>query len=112
MSYDEGLAERIRDYFQNRRDVEEKKMFGGLCFMVSNQMCCGIVKETLMLRVGPDNYENCLATKHASEMDFTGKAMKGMIYVAPEGFDSDAKLKNWINICTGFVESLPPKKPK
>jgi len=112
MAYDEGLAERIRDHLQNRHDVDEKKMFGGLCFMVSNHMCCGIVKETLMLRVGPDNYEKCLAKNHVSEMDFTGKAMKGMVYVAPEGFDSDTKLKKWVDICSGFIESLPPKKPK
>ena len=112
MSYDEGLAERIREQFHDRNDVEEKKMFGGLCFMVLNHMCCGIVKETLMLRVGPDNYEACLARNYTSEMDFTGKAMKGMVYVAPEGFDSDENLAEWLSICTGFVESLPPKKPK
>ncbi len=112
MSYDEGLAERIRDYFQQRGDVEEKKMFGGLCFMVSNHMCCGIVKDSLMLRVGRDNYEACLAMKHASEMDFTGKAMKGMVYVAPEGFESDQDLVEWLCRGTAFVESLPAKKPK
>ena len=80
--------------------------------MVSQHMCCGIVKETLMTRVGPDNYERCLAMKHASEMDFTGKAMKGMIYVSPAGLESDENLAMWLNICTGFVNSLPPKKPK
>ena len=112
MSYDEGLAERIREQFQDRNDVEEKKMFGGLCFMISNHMCCGIVKDTLMLRVGPDNYETCLARKHASEMDFTGRTMKGMVYIAPEGFDSDKDLDEWLNTGTFFVESLPPKKPK
>jgi hypothetical protein len=66
----------------------------------------------LMARVGPDNYEKCLARKHASEMDFTGKAMKGMVYVSPEGIASAANLANWLNICTDFVESLPAKKPK
>ena len=88
MPHDEGLAQRLREQFQGRSDVEEKKMFGGLCFMLSNHMCCGIVKETLMARVGPDNYEKCLAKKHAKEMDFTGKTMKGMVYVAPEGIES------------------------
>ena len=112
MPYDEGLAERIREQFQNRGDVVEKKMFGGLCFMVSNHMCCGIVKDTLMLRVGPLNYEACLAKPHVSEMDFTGKAMKGMVYVAAEGFASDADLAQWLHIGTRFVESLPPKKSK
>ena len=112
MAFDEGLAERIRDHFHSRKDVEEKKMFGGLCFMVSNHMCCGIVKDMLMARVGPDNYEKCLAKKYASEMDFTGKAMKGMIYVSPEGLESDSDLASWLNICIDFVESLPPKKAK
>ena len=109
MAYDEGLAERIREYFQNRTDVEEKKMFGGLCFMVSNHMCCGVVKDTLMARVGPDNYEKCLAMKYASEMDFTGKAMKGMVYVSHGGLENDGDLSQWVDICTGFVASLPPK---
>jgi TfoX/Sxy family transcriptional regulator of competence genes len=110
MPYDEGLAERIRELFQSRRDVVEKKMFGGLCFMVSGHLCCGIVKETLMLRVGPDNYQQCLARKHAREMDFTGKAMKGMVYVAPAGIESDTALAEWVGISTTFVKSLPPKK--
>ena len=61
MAYDEGLAQRIREQLQDRFDVEEKKMFGGLCFMVSDHMCCGIVNDTLMARVGPDNYKQCLA---------------------------------------------------
>ena len=112
MPYNEGLAERIHEQFQDRHDVEAKKMFGGLCFMVSNHMCCGIVKETLMLRVGPDNYEQCLAKKYASEMDFTGKVLKGMVYVSPKGVESDSDLSDWLDIAIGFVESLPPKKLK
>ena len=112
MPYDEGLAERLREQFQDRSDVEEKKMFGGLCFMLSNHMCCGIVKDTLMARVGTDNYKKCLARKHTREMDFTGKAMKGMVYVTPEGIESDTDLAEWVGFCSSFVESLPPKKPK
>ena len=109
MAFDEGLAERIREHFHNRRDVEEKKMFGGLCFMVSGHMCCGIIKDTLMARVGPDNYDKCLAMKHASEMDFTGKPMKGMVYISPKGIETDGDLAKWLDTCTGFVEELPPK---
>ena len=112
MAFDEGLAQRIREQLQDRTDVEEKKMFGGLCFMVANHMCCGIVKDTLMARVGPDHYQACLAMRHASEMDFTGKAMKGMIYVAPEGIDTDSSLAGWVKFCTDFVATLPPKKAK
>lgn len=112
MSYDEGLAERIRELFQDRSDVEEKKMFGGLCYMVSRHMCCGIVKDTLMARVGPANYEKCLSRKHAGEMDFTGKALKGMVYVSPEGLESDESLSEWVSLCVSFIKSLPEKKPK
>jgi len=112
MAYDEGLAERIREYFEDRIDIVEKKMFGGLCFMVRDHMCCGIVHDTLMTRVGPDNYEACLKKKHAREMDFTGKALKGMVYVSPEGLEEDDDLIEWLNYCTTFVGSLPPKKPK
>ncbi len=112
MAYDEGLAERLNDYFEGRTDVEVKKMFGGLCFMVSNHMCCGIIGDNLMARVGPDNYTECLSKKHVKKMDFTGKAMKGMVYVDPEGISEDSDLEYWAGICEEFVISLPPKKPK
>lgn len=112
MAYDEGLAERVREILLDWRDVEEKKMFGGLCFMVSNHMACGIVKDTLMARIGPDDYQSSLEKNHVSEMDFTGKSMKGMIYVSPQGVESDSDLTYWITKCLEFVTSLPPKKPK
>ena len=111
MAYDQGLAERIRKALRDRADVEEKKMFGGLCFMISNHMCCGIVGDTLMAPVGPEKYEELLAEQHAKEMDFTGKAMKGMIYVDPEGISEDSELNHWLKVCTDFVGSLPPKAP-
>lgn len=109
MAYDEGLAERLRDYFADHEDVEAKNMFGGLCFMVSNHMCCGIVGDTLMARVGHDKYEECLSKVHTREMDFTGTAMKGMLYVSPEGIASDSDLHYWVATCEEFVRSLPPK---
>lgn len=109
MAYDEGLAERLQDQFRDRDDVEVKKMFGGLCYMVKNHMCCGIVGDTLMARVGQDRYEDCLKQDHVREMDFTGRAMKGMVYVSPEGIESDSDLARWIDICIGFLETLPPK---
>ena len=110
MAFDEGLADRLRDLFEERSDVAEKRMFGGLCFMVANHMCCGIVGDTLMARVGPGNYESCLHEPHAREMDFTGKAMKGMVYVLPEGIDDDLELVRWVNYCVDFVESLLERK--
>lgn len=112
MPYDETLEKRMRSVFSYRSDVEVKKMFGGLCFMVSNHMCCGIVGDTLMARVGPEQYTECLSYKHVSEMDFTGKALKGMVYVSAQGIAKDAELKKWIDRCTKFISALPPKESK
>lgn len=109
MAYDEGLAERLRDILRDQDDVEERKMFGGLCFMVSKHMCCGIVGEKLMARVGPGNYEQCLSKKDVKKMDFTGKPMKGMVYVEPDGIVEDEDLAYWVHICLQFTKSLPPK---
>lgn len=109
MAYDEGLAQRIREQFQDRQDIKEKKMFGGLCFMVSDHMCCGIIDDNLMARVGPDKYESCLKKDYVREMDFTGKPLRGLVYVAPDGITAESDLKEWIAICTNFVGSLPAK---
>jgi len=111
MPFDEILAQRLRNIFRNKDNIEEKKMFGGLCFMKSNHMCCGIVGDKLVVRVGPDNYQHCLRRQYAREMDFTGKAMKGMVYVDAKGLLSDTVLSGWIKIATDFVETLPAKKP-
>lgn len=109
MSYDEGLAERVREVMSDRPDVSEKKMFGGLCLLVSGNMCCGILGDTLMARVGPDQYDECLMLPHARQMDFTGRPLKGMLYVDPEGIAEDDELKAWIDRCLVFVRALPPK---
>lgn len=110
MAYDEGLAQRIREQLQEVPNVEEKKMFGGLCFMVQRHMCCGIVEDKLMARIGPDNYESLLQKNHAQKMDFTGKPMKGMIYVEPGGLQSERDLEFWVDRCLDFINTLPPKK--
>jgi TfoX/Sxy family transcriptional regulator of competence genes len=109
MAYDEGLGQRVRERLEDRPGISEKKMFGGLCFLASGNMCCGIVGDELMVRVGPSAYADCLAREHAREMDFTGKAMKGMIYVATDGFESDADLDAWLELGLAFAESLPAK---
>ncbi len=109
MSYDETLAERIRVVLGERTDVVEKKMFGGLCFMVGGAMCCGLTKTELMVRVGPDGYEDALAQPHARPMDFTGRPLAGMVYVAPEGIRSAAALAKWVGRGVSFVSTLPPK---
>lgn len=109
MAYDEGLAQRVREALSERADLTEKKMFGGLCFLLGGNMCCGITTEDLMLRVGPDAYDSTLARPHAREMDFTGRAMKGMVYVGADGLSDDEALNEWLGIAVGFAGSLPPK---
>lgn len=128
MSYDEGLAERLREIMyvvpssggsarkavpskggSMNLSVTEKNMFGGLCILVNGNMCCGIVDETLMARVGPDQYFQCLEVPHAREMNFTGKPLKGMVYVDPEGIAEDEDLRRWVERCLNFMKTLPPK---
>lgn len=109
MAYDEGLAERLREVYVGMPDVTEKKMFGGLAFMVRGHMSCGVVNDTLMARVGPASYADALARPHAREMDFTGKPLKGFVYVDAEGIESDDALASWVRLSLEFVGSLPPK---
>ncbi len=84
-------------------------MFGGLCFMSGGNMCFGIVGDELMVRVGPDRYEDLLAEPHAREMDFTGRALRGMVYVDPDGITEDPDLRRWLDRGLEFARSLPPK---
>lgn len=110
MAYDEGLAERIREALQEYRGIEERKMFGGIAFLSRGYMFLGITDEILMARVGPDSYEEALAGPHVRVMDFTGKPMKGYVYVDPPGFERDADLADWTERTHRFVQTLPTKK--
>ena len=109
MAYDEGLAQRLREVFQYQAGVAEKKMFGGLAFMVRGHMCCGIVGKDLMVRVGADQHEDALSLPHARPMDFTGRPMKGFVFVESDGLDSNEHLKEWVHRGLRFVSTLPPK---
>jgi TfoX/Sxy family transcriptional regulator of competence genes len=109
MTFDEAVAGRIRESLAGAPDVVEKKMFGGIAFMVRGNMCCGVIADRLILRVGPDGYEAALCRPHAGPMDFTGRPMKGMVYVEPAGFASDGDLKAWIARAMEFTLSLPAK---
>lgn len=109
MAFDRGLAERIRDLLLPSQGVTEKKMFGGLAFMLNGYMFVGILDDKLMARVGPNAYAAALQQPHVREMDFTGKPLKGYVYVAAAGIESDAALEQWVNRCAQFVASLPPK---
>jgi hypothetical protein len=112
MSYDEKLAARIREVLADRHDVIEKKMFGGLCFMVADKMCCGLTKSDFMVRVGPDQHAAALEELHARPMDFTGRPMKGMVYVAPAGLRTRASLEKWVNRGLAFVAANGASAPR
>jgi len=109
MPYDENLAKRIESILKSRREVTQKKMFGGFCFLLNGNMLCGINGHKLMVRVGQQNYEFALKQKHVTEMDFTGKPLKGMIYVLPDGMKRKDSLKKWVNMCIEFVSTLEKK---
>lgn len=110
MPYDEGLAQRLREVLDDGAyPYVEKKMFGGLSFLVNGNMSVGITGEDLLVRVGKENDEAALSLPHARPMDFTGKPMKGWIYVSPEGYASDEDLIAWIRRGLDFALSLPPK---
>ncbi len=108
MAYDEKLADRVRDVLEEVEGVTERKMFGGLAFMVRGHMACGIVGNDLMLRLGAEGAERALERPHVRPMDFTGKPMTGMVYVAPEGLKG-AALRRFVGEATDFVAGLPPK---
>ena len=110
MAYNEKLAGRIRQQFSDRTDVIERKMFGGLAFMVRGHMCCGIVGDELMVRVGAELYDAALKEKHVREMDFTGRPLRGMVYVGAPGIASTQQLAKWIQRGLQFVATQPKKK--
>lgn len=109
MAYDEKLAERVRTALGRRSDVTERKMFGGLAFMLHGNMACGIMKDDLMLRLGPEAAAKALKLKHARPMDFTGRPMTGMLYVAKEGVRTAKQLHAWLDKAEAFADTLPPK---
>ena len=109
MAFDEGLAQRIREILADDPNVVEKKMFGGLAFMITRHMGIGVTGDDLMVRVGPDQYDQALQQPHVREMDFTGKALKGFVYVGKDSIQEDPDLEGWIRMARDFVETLPPK---
>jgi hypothetical protein len=107
MSYDERTAARIRALLAKRRDVVERRMFGGLTFMVNGAMCCGITSEALVVRVGPKAYDTVLGNRHVRPMTFTGRPLVGMVYVDPAGYRTQATLARWIQRGLDFVLAAP-----
>ena len=109
MRYDEKLAERVRAVFLSEPGYTEQKMLGGICFMVGRNLAVGVTGSDLMVRPGPDNFESALALPHARPMDFTGRPMKGFVFVGPEGIASGAALAEWVERGASFARSLPAK---
>jgi hypothetical protein len=97
MAYNEQLANRIRQVFDTRNDITERKMFGGLAFLYRGRMCCGIVGRDLMVRVPDDEFDAVVRARHVRPMDFTGRPLRGFVYVSPPGFRTAAALRTWLS---------------
>ena len=103
MPIDEHIAERVRAFFADRSVAfEEKRMMGGLCFMVDGKMCVGVETGRLMARIDPEVYEEALTRKGCDPMDFTGRPMRGFVFVGPEGFSSKRDLEHWLSLALEF----------
>ena len=109
MPYDETLAQRVREFLGPQANLAERKMFGGLAFMLNGNMCCCIDKENLVVRTGPAQYEAALERPHARIFDFTGRPMRGFVYVDGAGLDGESTLREWVELSVEFADSLPPK---
>jgi TfoX/Sxy family transcriptional regulator of competence genes len=107
--HDESLVRRVRRLLADQSGVVEKKMFGGLTFMLQGNMCCGVTGDKLVVRVGTEQYEETLAQPGVRPMDFTGRPLKGFVYVSAEACASDEALQDWVTRAVEFALSLPPK---
>lgn len=109
MAYDENLSLRIRALLANVSGLEEKKMFGGVGFLVNGNMACGVHKNSLIVRVGPEKYQAALGNEHAGVFDMTGRPMTGWVMVSPPGFEKENELSDWVLQGLKFARSLPPR---
>lgn len=109
MAFDPGLADRVRAKLSGDSSVTERKMFGGLVFMIRGHMVVGIVGNSLMARVGPLFYDESLKRRHVRPMGEGARTMKGFVIVAAEGIAGERELRAWVDLCRGFVSTLPDK---
>lgn len=109
MSFDEDLAGRVRLALGARKGLTEKKMFGGLAFLLNGNMCCGVLRKDLILRLDADRAGDALAEPHTRVFDFTGRPMRGWVVVGPAGCRDDGALADWVGQSAAFAASLPPK---
>jgi len=110
MTFHELTAGQIRSVMHNTPGLSERHMFGGIAFMLEGNMCCGVIEDNLVVRVGLEAYQHALHEPHARPMDFTGRPLPGFVYVDRAGFADDASLKQWIDRGVDFVRTLPAKK--
>jgi len=110
MAYDEILAQRIRSGLAGEQGCTEKKMFGGIAFLLNGKMCCGVQDNRLVARVNPADYEQALKQSHVLPMDFTGRPMRGYVYVAPAALPTARSLQVWLDQYMTYVRTLPAKK--
>jgi TfoX/Sxy family transcriptional regulator of competence genes len=102
MAYDEKLADRIREFLVELPEVDEKQMMGGLAFMVNNKMCVGVIKGEMMARIDPEKYDEALEKQGCHPMDFTGRPMKGWVFISPEGLEKIKDMEYWVNLALEF----------
>lgn len=112
MAYDPTLASRVRELLAGRRGVTENAMFGGLAFLLDGKMFCGILGTELLARVGPEAHDAAMARPHVRIMDFTGRPMRGYVFVGPEAIPTATQLKRWVNDCETYAATLPNKPKK
>ena len=109
MPYDEGLAHRIREVIKYLPGSTERKMFGRIGFLINGNMACGVINTDLIIRVGPDNYEDALTEDHTREFDMTGRPMTGWMVVSAKGYAEDEDLRKWLSKGVEYAQSLPGK---
>lgn len=112
MAYSQQLANRIREQLQDMEGVEEKEMMGGLCFMLNDKMCVGIIKDEMMCRIDPQTYEDALEKTGCHEMDFTGRPMKGWVMIDDSGMKTPVELNYWINLSVAYNKHAKSSKKK
>lgn len=112
MAYNTALVERIRNVLAGRKGLTERKMFGGVAFMLRGHMCCGVLNDDLVLRLSADQCQEALAQPYVRPMDFTGRPLKGFVYVSLKGCRTDGMLKRWVSRTVDCLSTLPRKRKK